>query len=165
MATGFGKVQVEEGGEWTPPEVDDGVYKAIVDNVEDRFGTPSYDGKGTQDQYMVTYKLTELEDDDDGDVTLVQFLNVPPSLKNDGVLYEDSNIYKAMEAFGFNMEKPVVDPDDWIGKECQVLVENKAAQSGKNKGVKRPKITSVLAPKQDRRRRRARQEEDDGDDY
>lgn len=144
MATSYGTATRGEGGDFPIPDVEDGLYRAMIKDVRD--GTGSWDGK-TYQQYLVEWELLDDEGRPYGDeeITLLQFVRIPEALVNEGVLYEESNLFLLMEALGCDMEEIVVEPADWQGAEARILVENKTVQSGKNAGQVRPRITKVKA--------------------
>lgn len=142
-ATGYGKAKVGTGG-FTISDVEDGEYPATVKSVKD--GQGKWDDQD-YDQYIVEWALDGLEDDEGNAVTLAQFVRIPEALQVEGILNPDSNLFKLIEALGYDMEEPEVEPNGWIGKRARIIVKNKAIQSGQNKGQIRPRITDVMAPR------------------
>lgn len=142
MATSYGKVAIGAGG-FTIPDVEDGEYPATVKSVKD--GQGQWEGTD-YDQYIIEYELDGLVDEGGVPVTLAQFVRIPEALQTEGLLNPDSNLYMVVEALGYDMEEPIIEPDEWPGKKVRIYVENKKIQSGKNAGQIRPRITKVKAP-------------------
>ena len=140
MARSFGKVEVGSGS-FPIPEVEDGYYQATIKSIDDREG--EYEGE-TFPQYLIIWQFDELDDAVTGEpIELAQFVRLPPLLIKDGLLNEKSNLYGLMEGLGCDMENPVVEPNDWIGKSARIHVENKEIKKGQNAGQVRPRISAV----------------------
>lgn len=132
------KAEVGGQGEW--PAVPDDLYDAIVKDVSEPEEQADIFNPGkTRTQFYLTWELAG------GDVpegtTLRQYLSLPESYLSDGYVNEKSNLYKTMEALGYDMGgKFKVDPPSWQGERARVMVENKV---GANGGDPRPRITAV----------------------
>lgn len=129
--------EVSTGGDF--PEVPDDLYDAMVKDVSEPETKPDIfnEGKDKTD-FFVTWELTS-GDVPDG-TTLRQYITLPVEYANSGYLNEKSNLYKVMQALGFDMTgKFKVRPSTWQGMTAKVLVENKKNQAGDV----RPRITKV----------------------
>ena len=128
------------GGEW--PEISDDLYPAMIQDISEPAtkADPFNAGKEKTDFY-ITWEL--YGDVPDG-TTLRQWITIPEGYINDGYLSDKSNLFKLMEALGFDLSgKFRVDPPSWQGMEARVLVENKPNKDGDL----RPRITDVKAPR------------------
>ncbi len=129
--------------EFVVPTIEDGLYSATIREITDAEGT--WDGK-TYDQYYVDWDLDAADEKtDESPVQLRQFVRVPDGLfANRPVLNENSHLYLLMEGLGCDMDGGYdINPDEWLGKEARVLVENKKITEGPNAGKSRPRITAV----------------------
>jgi hypothetical protein len=132
------------GGEFEIPQVKNGTYGAQIIKLEEGVGT--WDEE-SYPQWTIDWELSDVEDPSTGNpVQLRQWMRIPAGLSFDPpVLSENSNCYELMVALGFNMgEGMEVDTDEWFGRYALLNVMNEPTKSGKNKGVVRPKIKSVV---------------------
>lgn len=133
--------QAEVGGGGEFPEVSDDLYDAIIQDVtEPRTGPDPFNLGKEKIDFIVKWELTS------GDVaegtTLWQYVTLPEAYLSDGYLNEKSNLYKLMEALGFDLGgRFKVDPPSWQGLTARVMVENKPDKQGEL----RPRITGVKA--------------------
>ena len=154
-----------------PVDIDDDLYPAHVKDVEDSEST--YNDQ-TSPQYKITWEFDDVDRDDGQPLTLLSWVRIPDGLIADGLVNEKSNLYALLMALGYTDENLVVDPDEWQGQGCRVVVENKEIKSGDNAGQIRPRITGykpskkgkgaekskAAAPKAAKRRRRDEGDED-----
>jgi len=130
-------VTIAAGGDY--PEVPDDLYDAMVQDVSDPETRPDPFNEGKEKtDFFVTWEITS------GDVkpgtTLRQYVTLPEQFMAEGFLNEKSNLYKLMEALGFDLTgKFKVAPPTWQGMEARVMVENRANKMGES----RPRITAV----------------------
>lgn len=131
----------EQGqGEWV--DISDDLYAAMIKDIGEPETKPDTFNPGKErTQFHITWELS-------GDVpegtTLRQWVTIPEGYINDGYLSEKSNLFKVMEALGFDLSGRFrVDPPSWQGLEARVLVENKPNKDGDL----RPRITDVKAPR------------------
>lgn len=128
---------VSAGGEI--PNVPDDLYEAMVQDVSEPITRPDpFNAGKDKTDFYITWELTS------GDVaagtTLRQYVGLPEQYANEGYLSEKSNLYKVMEALGFDLNgKFRVAPSTWQGMEARVMVENRQTQNGET----RPRITAV----------------------
>lgn len=125
------------------PNVPDDLYDAMIQDVSvpETRPDPFNEGRDKTDFYL-TWEITS------GDVpsgtTLRQYITLPEAYANEGYLSEKSNLYKVMEALGFDLSgKFRVQPSKWQGMEARVMVENKQTRTGEM----RPRITAVKPAK------------------
>lgn len=155
----------EVGGGGDIPNIPDDIYDAIIKDVSEPT-TSVYDGK-EREQFYITWELTS------GDVvgeSVRQYITLPEVYLNEGYLSEKSNLYKVMEALGFDLTGRFrVDPPSWQGMEARVDLEQERDRNGDP--LRWPKVTKVKPKRQAKKqpvaagagaRRRA---SDDDDDY
>lgn len=125
------------------PEVPDDLYDAMIADISEPETRPDpfNEGKDKTD-FFITWEITS------GDVrpgtTLRQYVSLPEQFMTEGYLSEKSNLYKVMEALGFDLAGNFkVKPSTWQGMEARVMVENKANKMGEI----RPRITGVKPAK------------------
>ena len=140
----YGRVTKSEGP--LIPQIADGTYLAQVADIQE--GTSNYNGE-EKEQFVI--KLEILDDDyrkDNGDpLDLRAYISIPPTLLNDGVLNENSNLFKFMLALGYDMGSEIeVEPAQWQGERLLVEVTNKETTSQDGKKVTRPRITGYTRP-------------------
>lgn len=123
------------------PQVPDGTYMASIADITE---TDSLYG-GTQ--LKIKWEISDLLKANGAPQDIGSFVAIPPTLVSDGALNENSNLFKLMQALGFDMasEELDVDPPAWQGMECQITVQNKVVKEGDNAGQTRPKITAYTA--------------------
>lgn len=138
----FGPASKSTGAEI--PELEDDNYRAMVKDVHE--GTSTYDGE-EKDQYVIEWELLDEKKPNGEPVTLRSYVAIPPSLVNEGVVNEKSNLYGLLRAFGYTDEDLEVDPQAWQGQELRITVVNKEIKSGDNKGQIRPRVTGYLPRK------------------
>ena len=136
------QAEVSSGGEF--PEVADDLYDAIIQDVtEPREGADAFNPGKVKIDFIVKWELTG--DNAPPETVLWQYVTLPEAYLNDGYLSEKSNLYKVMDALGFDMTgRFTVDPPAWQGLEARVMVENKPNQQGEL----RPRITGVKPKRQ-----------------
>lgn len=136
-----------EGEGFHIPEIDDGMYDAVVFEVNDD-EYPGMDG-GMVPKYLVDWRIPSAIDEFTGEpVELRQFITIPDGLINQGYVSPKSNLYPFLKAMGVDpdQESFSIDPMEWIDRKARLVVKNKTIESGKNKGQVRPQITDVMQP-------------------
>lgn len=130
------EAEVGGSGEW--PEVADDLYDARVMDVSDpKTGPDTFNPGKEKTDFYITWEL--LSGEAEG-VTLRQYITLPEGFLGDGYLSEKSNLFKVMDALGFDLNgRFTVDPPTWIDMRARVMVENKPNKDGEL----RPRITSV----------------------
>ena len=131
------------GGEAEIPNVKNGTYAATIIKVEE--GTGTWDEESFP-QWTIDWEL-DVEDPATGNpVQLRQWMRIPAGLQMEpAFLSENSNCYELMVGLSYNMDEDVdVDADDWLGKSALLNIMNEPTKSGKNKGVVRPRIKSIV---------------------
>lgn len=160
----------EGGGDF--PEIEDGVYTAIIQDVSEEWEEVNRFKKTDKDPDYVTrqYLTWELTDDEAPEgVTLRQYFTIPEGLKK-GFLNKKSNIFATMEVlFGtdYMNGKFQVDLPSWQGMEARLTIK-----APREKGVQTgwPKIVDVMEKKKPRRERElatagAKKGKGDDDDF
>jgi len=134
----------EVGSSWTPPELGDDLYDAVIDEVSEPFEQPKFDDPSqVEEKFWISWRLTG--EDVPEDTTLRQYVAIPPKFRSDGFLSAKANLYLLMDTLGFDLSgRFEVDPPSWVGMKARVMIENKANRDG----VAVPKITSVKPPRQ-----------------
>ena len=132
-----GKAKKSTGGDW--PAVADDLYDAIIKDISEPDG-PKPDPFNPDKEKMDFFVTWEFESEG-ATTTLRQYITIPETFLSDNVLNENSNMYKVMDALGFDMDDDEieVDPPWWQGMPARIMVENKTTQ----KGELRPRITAV----------------------
>ena len=131
------------GGEMEIPNVKNGTYAATIIKVEEGIGT--WDEE-SYSQWTIDWEL-DVDDPATGNpVQLRQWMRIPAGLQMEpAFLSENSNCYELMVGLGYNMDDDVdVDADEWTGRSALLNVMNEPTKSGKNKGVVRPRIKSIV---------------------
>ena len=164
-ATAYGTAQ--KGIAPPPIELDDDLYPAHIQDIVDAEGT--YQDQ-SYDQYQITWELDGLERDDGSPLTLLSWIRIPDGLINNGVVNEKSKLYEFLRALGYDDDGLVVDPAEWQGQDCRVVVENREIKTGDNAGQVRPRITGYKTTKKSKptpkaAARRRRQEENEDEDF
>lgn len=124
------------------PQIEDDNYRAMVKDVKE--GPNKFTGG---DQWVIEWELLDEKKANGQPLTLRSYLNIPDTLLTDGVVNENSKLYELLRAFGFGDEDMEVEPADWNGRECRIVVKNSEVKEGDNKGQMRPKVTGYLPPK------------------
>lgn len=134
----YGKARRSEGPEI--PQVPDGTYVALILDITE---TDSLYG-GTQLKIKWEILDEDLRKANGNYQDIGSFVAIPETLVTDGKLNENSNMFKLMNALGFDMnaEELDVDPPSWQGMECQISVENRTVKEGDHAGQVRPKIAA-----------------------
>lgn len=138
--------EAEKGTGGEIPELDDDIYNAMIKDVSEPQTRPDpyNQGKDKTDFYITI----EVEKADGEYVDMRYYVALPEAYINDGYLNEKSKLYKLMETLGYDLTGRFrVNPPEWIGQECRVLVENKPNKDGEM----RPRITD-LKPSRSRAR-------------
>ena len=125
------------GGDF--PEAPDDLYDAMVQDVtEPRTGPDLFNPGKEKTDFIVKWELTSGGVPDG--TTLWQYVTLPEQYLENGYLSDKSNLYKVMDALGFDLEgRFTVNPPEWQGMPARVMVENKPNKDGEL----RPKITAV----------------------
>ena len=125
------------GGDF--PDVPDDLYDAMVQDVTDpRTGPDLFNPGKEKTDFIVKWELTSGGVPDG--TTLWQYVTLPEQYLENGYLSDKSNLYKVMDALGFDLEgRFTVNPPEWQGMPARVMVENKPNKDGEL----RPKITAV----------------------
>lgn len=129
-----------EGGDF--PEIDDGVYAAMIADVgepEEREGQ-----FGHQVQFKMKWELEDFAKPNGDAIWLWQWVTLPEGYLEKGNLGKKSNLYALMKALGFDVDAPNVDinPPSWQGMSARIMVVNKGTRS--DPAAVRPRIDDVL---------------------
>lgn len=138
------EVEVGNGAEW--PDVPDDLYEAVVQDVsEPETGPDRYNPGKERTTFYVNFELTSGEVPEG--TILRYYIPITEGFSKYGLVSEKSKLYGVLEAFGYDLGgRLMVDPRDWQGRECRVMVENKENAEGEM----RPRITQVKAVRQRR---------------
>jgi len=135
--------EAEVGTGYTAPSIPDDLYEAVIEQVGEPFEQPNpFDADRPRTVFTVDWRITG--GDHDG-VQLRQWIRIPESYLEFGILDERSTLYNVLEALGQDMSSRfVVDPRQWVGAAARIMVENRTNQRGET----RPQITRVMPPRQ-----------------
>ena len=129
--------EAETGTGADAPQIPDDLYEARVADVskpETRPNPFAEDG-AEHTQFYVTWEL--LSDDLPPDTTVRQYVTIPASYMEHGVLDDRSNIYKIMTGLGFDLSGRFrVDPPKWIDLQARVMTEQKEGKFARVTDVK-----------------------------
>lgn len=120
--------QEGSGGDFPDrPHVPDGVYRAEVT----RIGEP-YDKANPQSGEMETKFAVEFtlygKRIPEGTV-LPSFPKITTKFLDSGFLHPKATLYKIMAGLGYDMTHFYFDPQEWVGRTCQVVVKNEDGTS------------------------------------
>ena len=120
--------QEGSGGDFPDrPHVPDGVYKAEVT----RIGEP-YDKANAQSGEMETKFAVEFtlygKRIPEGTI-LPSFPKITTKFLDSGFLHPKATLYKIMAGLGYDMTHFYFDPQEWVGRTCQVVVKNEDGTS------------------------------------
>ena len=117
----------ETGGDF--PDIDDGLYNAIIQDVSDMIEDEGNGRFGPSTKFYVTW---EFENQDGETVSRRQYIKVADGFLDHHNIHPKSALHKFMSGLGFDMTPPEVevDPPSWQGMEAKILIENKAPEGG-----------------------------------
>lgn len=135
--------EAEVGTGFIPPDIADDLYDAVVEAVGEPHDQPNpFNPDKPRTVFTVDWRVTG--SDYDG-VQLRQWIRIPESFMEFGLLDERSTLYTVLEALGYDLSgRFIVNPPEWVGRAARIMVENRA----NSRGETRPQVTKVMPPRQ-----------------
>lgn len=166
----------EGGGDFPErPHVPDGMYRAEVVRVGEPYDKPNPQSGEMETKFPVEFKLTGRRLPPEGAV-LPDFPRITDKFMDTGMLHPKAKLYQIMDALGFDMERFMFRPEEWVGLRCQIAVKNEDGVSWINGYYRAEDEDETPAPRAPAQRPAARQPvaagagarrraSDDDDDY
>lgn len=137
------KAVVTEGGDFPP--IDDDIYDATIMDIGAPTTSPNlFNPDVERTTFAIKFELDP--ERFENQTWLYKWVALSPSFLESGKIHKKSALYEVMTSLGFDMDAADlhVDPREWVGTPCRVVVKNLAPQNG---GDVRPRIVDIMPPK------------------
>lgn len=136
--------EAETGTGGDVPDIPDDLWDARVADVSEPITAPDPFKEGEEKtQFYVVWEL--LSDELPKDTTVRQYISLPPMYLDQGILGEKSNLWKVMNALGFDMAgRFKVEPEKWVDMRARVMTD----QPDKSKFAKVTDVKPARAQRQ-----------------